>query len=90
MELKRKTKPFRIAFNMLSCAICFAWAGVEPRETISGLFGRKCLYANGLPKRFWRAGRAIIDRIHREEKDHCAETAYLEHQARIALGYQPQ
>jgi hypothetical protein len=78
---------------MLTCATLFCWAKPWPRETISGLFGRK---AAGAPfdvrsprwvTRFWIKGARFINAIHRSEADHCMETAALENQARHCLGY---
>lgn len=86
------TKPVRIAFNMLCCATLFSWAKPYPRETISGLFGRKAYLAYFATKRipiFWRVGVRLIDAMHRKEADHCVETAKLENKARQCLGYHP-
>lgn len=87
----RKSKPFTIAFNMLTCATLLAWAKPWPRETISGLVGRKCyeryFVARRVPAR-WRIPCQIIDWLHRKtEVDHCVETAFLEARARRCLGY---
>ncbi len=92
MDLKAKTKPVRIAFNMLCCAVFFCWAGPKPRETISGLFGRKVHepFATGRGMgRFWLNGLLFIDALHRGEEFHCAETAACEAESREALGYEP-
>ena len=87
MELSARTKPVRIAFNMLCCAILFAWACPKPRETISGLFGRKYYWDSG--HRFWLHGCKLIDKLHRTEPEHCLATARLEVRARRELGYGP-
>lgn len=92
------TKPVRIAFNMLCCATLFCWAKPWPRETISGLFGRK--YEEGVraanksgrvvPQgldHFWIAGFRFIDRLHPNEEFHCHMTSVYERRARKALGY---
>lgn len=87
INLKNRTKPIRVAFNMLCCAVFFCWARPEPRETISGLFGRKCRSpGTGVRKRFWNFGLELIDSMH-DEPDHCRETAFLEYEARRILGY---
>lgn len=88
-----KTKALRIAFNMLCCAVFFCWASPKPRETISGLFGRKAVeipfnLKMRIPK-FWRAGAKFINALHPSEDDHCFETAILEAHARRCLGYHP-
>lgn len=86
MGIVTQTKPIRIAFNMLCCAIFFCWAKPKPRETISGLFGRNFYYESG--SKFWEYGCRLIDKIHRPHEDeHCLETAFLEGRARRALGY---
>jgi hypothetical protein len=79
----RKTKPFTIACNMLTCATLFYFAQPWPRETISGLFGRKAKTGGVL----WKAGRSAINWMHKHEEDHCTETAWLEGRARQCLGY---
>lgn len=78
-----RTKPIRVSFNMFCCALLFFWAGVKPRETISGLFGRLG-YSRGRSK-FWRVGRRFIDRLHPHEIDHCVETADCEQRMRAEL-----
>jgi hypothetical protein len=80
----RKSKPFTIAFNMLTCATLFCWAGPCPRETISGLFGRKKWMAAG---RFWVLGARLIDAMHPNEPHHCKETFECETAMRQALRY---
>jgi nicotinamidase-related amidase len=66
---------------MFCCATLFFWAGVLPRETISGLFGRK-----GYTATFWRMGRQFIDWLHTgHEFDHCVETAVCEARMREEL-----
>lgn len=77
-----RTKPIRVAFNMLCCAVLFCWAGVRPRETISGLFGRKDRETDG---RFWVYGAELIDALHPHEPNHCSETSYCEARMREAL-----
>lgn len=77
-----RTKPIRVACNILWCAVLFAPWGVKPRETISGLFGRKALTVGGW---FWVAGRNFIDRLHVYEQLHCAEIATSEERMRQAL-----
>lgn len=89
-KLILRTKPLRIAINMLCCALLFCWARPYPRETISGLFGRKAYQAYFRTKRipiFWNAGMKLIDALHQHEVDHCVETAKCEEQARRVLGY---
>lgn len=82
-----RTKALRIAFNMLVCAIAFAPAKPWPRETISGLVGRKC-YESRHAHRGWSTLRRFIDWLHRKyEPDHCGETATMENSARRKLGY---
>jgi len=96
MDLKQKTKPFRLAFNMFCCATIFCWAGVKPRETISGLAGRKAydlaMWEPNEPKvrggRFWRVLEWVIDVMHRGEHMHCYQTATSEWEARRTLGYE--
>jgi hypothetical protein len=87
----RKSKPFTIAFNMLTCATVFAWAKPWPRETISGLFGRKVhepFYTGRGFSAFWLNGLLFIDWLHRNaEEFHCANTAACEQEAREVLGY---
>lgn len=89
-----KTKPVRIAFNMLCCAVLFCWAGVKPRETISGLFGRKVHepFETGRGMgRFWLYGLLFIDWMHSPtEEFHCAHTAACEAEAREALEYEDE
>lgn len=83
-----KTKPIRVSFNMFCCATLFCWAGVLPRETISGLFGRKVGIDADVPYhriKYWRAGMAFIDRLHPHEEDHCVETAECERRMREEL-----
>lgn len=76
------TKPIRIAFNMLCCATIFWWAGVMPRETISGLFGRKAQHTS----RFWIYGERFIDWMHSgREENHCRETWLSERHMRKAM-----
>lgn len=90
MELKNKTKPIRIAFNMLCCAALFCWTDVKPRETISGLFGRKVhepFNAGHGIGHFWLTGLRLIDAMHFREEFHCANTAACEAEARECLGY---
>ena len=90
MDLKARTKPIRIAFNMLCCAVFFCWAKPWPRETISGLFGRKSYDYYFVARRvpwFWNTGTKFIDSLHPHEVDHCVETAMCEAKARRALGY---
>lgn len=83
-KLILKTKPIRVSFNMFCCATLFFWAGVEPRETISGLFGRRGYSPKS--NAFWRYGRAFIDGLHHgHEADHCAETAICEARMRDEL-----
>lgn len=85
-----KTKALRIAFNMFCCASLFFWAKPWPRETISGLFGRKSYDYYFVARRvpwFWNIGTRLIDALHRKELDHCVETAMLEAKARRVLGY---
>lgn len=87
------TKPLRIAFNMLCCATLLAWAGPKPRETVSGLIGRKSYVAcvdygtYDIRYRFWRAFEWLIDVLHRREEMHCYSTYQLEWRAREILGY---
>lgn len=76
-------RPIRVSVNMLCCATLFCWAGVLPRETISGLFGRLG-YSKGRAA-FWRIGRKAIDLLHPHEPDHCVETAVCESRMRSAL-----
>lgn len=83
MGLIERTKPVRIAFNMLCCAVLFAWADPRPRETISGLFGRKCSYKP--VGRFWYLGQRFINWIHPHEPDHCYETWQYEIRMRNCL-----
>jgi hypothetical protein len=68
---------------MLCCATLFFWADVKPRETISGLFGRKG--ASKYQSRFWNYGRLFIDRLHAFEHDHCRDTAECEDRMRREL-----
>ena len=68
---------------MLTCAIVFCWAKPYPRETISGLFGRRAMLGNN----FWRRGRDFINWLHQHEVDHCFDTWACENAARKALGY---
>lgn len=76
------TKPIRIACNMLCCAVLFCWAGVQPRETISGLFGRKARHT----ARFWIYGERFIDWMHSgREENHCLETSRGEAHMRKTL-----
>jgi hypothetical protein len=67
---------------MLCCAVFFCWAGVQPRETISGLFGRKARNTS----KFWIYGERFIDWMHtgREER-HCYDTWQCEVRMRGAL-----
>jgi hypothetical protein len=87
------TKPIRIAFNMLCCATLFFWAKPKPRETISGLFGRKVANApfdlkmSRTMVRFWYAGERFINWLHWREIDHCFHTTVCENRARHELGY---
>ena len=77
-----KTKPIRVSFNMFCCATLFFWAGVLPRETISGLFGRKAYkHKRGI----WIHGARFIDVLHTNEPDHCVETAICEARMREEL-----
>lgn len=79
-----RTKPFRVACNMFFCAVLFSWwVGVYPRETISGLFGRKAFSAKG--ENFWTIGARVIDSWHPLENAHCMETFVLEEHARAVL-----
>jgi hypothetical protein len=82
-----RTKPLRVSFNMFCCAVLFCWAGVKPRETISGLFGRKGRWENNPSLRpgFWCVGRKLIDAMHRHESNHCSETADCESRMRNEL-----
>lgn len=89
-----KTKALRIAFNMLTCATVFALAKPWPRETISGLIGRKYdEHVRGFVKytfrvRLWTVAMQVIDKLHRpREQFHCYETYQLEKRARRVLGY---
>jgi hypothetical protein len=68
---------------MFCCATLFFWAGVKPRETISGLFGR--LGHSRERAKFWHAGRKFIDRLHPHEDFHCSETAICEKRMRDEL-----
>lgn len=90
VNLILKTKPIRVACNMLFCAVFFCWAGVKPRETVSGLFGRKVhepfQTGHGIG-RFWLQGLLFIDSLHPHEEFHCANTAAFEEASREALGY---
>jgi hypothetical protein len=79
-----RTKPFRIAWNMWFCATFLFWAGTYPRETVSGLFGRKALAA-GARRNFWTIGAEVIDSWHPDEAAHCTATFVLEEHARRVL-----
>lgn len=79
------TKPVRVSFNMFCCATLFCWAGVLPRETISGLFGRKAYKARGPLAGFWRFGERFIDRLHKHEDKHCLDTWHCERRMREEL-----
>lgn len=80
-SLITRTKPIRISFNMFCCAIFFCWAGVKPRETLSGLFGRRAANTHI----FWKIGQRFIDALHPHEKRHCYETWQCEERMRKAL-----
>lgn len=85
MGLIAATKPIRISFNMLSCAVLFCWAGVQPRETLSGFFGRRAQYSKYKGMCFWRFGAAVIDMLHPHEPDHCHDTYCCESSMRKGL-----
>jgi len=81
-ELILKTKPIRVAFNMLSCAVLFAPWGVKPRETISGFLGRQSLANHS---RALLRLRGLIDGLHPHEPNHCLDTYECERRMRNAL-----
>ena len=86
----RKSKPFTIACNMLTCAVLLHFAKPWPRETISGLVGRKQHEHYFRSRRVpapWRQLARFIDWLHPHEIDHCHDTALLEAKARRVLGY---
>lgn len=72
----------RIALNMLWCAFLLWPWGTWPRETISGFFGR-----NAVKHRVAFYIARFIDWLHPQEPNHCGVTAWMEHEARIRLGY---
>lgn len=79
----RVTRAQRLAFNMLWCSLLLWPWGTLPRETISGFFGRQ----DSAGKRWAAAIARLIDWLHPHEPNHCAETARMERDARIALEY---
>lgn len=83
MGLRERSKPIRIATNMWCCAVLFIWADPRPRETISGLFGRRVSYADAHV--FWRWGKSLIDWMHPHEPNHCHETWQYEIRMRNCL-----
>lgn len=83
MTIWRVTRAQRLAFNMLWCSLLLWPWGTLPRETISGFFGRKDLAGSKTAHRIV----IFIDWLHPHEPRHCAETARMERDARIALEY---
>ena len=79
----KATRAQRLAFNMLWCSLLLWPWGTLPRETISGFFGRKSRAGVKLAKRI----ADFIDWMHPHEPEHCAETARMEYDARVALEY---
>ena len=69
-----------LGLNMLTCAVLF-WPWALPRETISGLMGRKSMEGWWLAK----GAEALIDALHWWEPDHCYVTFVLENEARRRL-----
>jgi hypothetical protein len=66
---------------MLFCAVFFGWAGVLPRETISGFIGRKASNTHWI----WKAGERFINWMHPHEPGHCFETYQCESKMRERL-----
>ena len=79
----RATHAQRLALNMLWCAFLLWPFGTLPRETISGFFGRCARSGSATAHRI----AVLIDWMHPHEPHHCAETARMERDARIALEY---
>jgi hypothetical protein len=83
--IKHRAFAAYVALNMFVAAVLFLpW--ILPRETISGLMGRKKVHARtNLGALLAAIGVAIIDRIYFWEPNHCAVVATDEAAARITL-----
>lgn len=86
-QVKRVVFNVYVALNMLLCSVAFFWCAL-PRETISGLVGRKVRhYVLERPwqSRAWRGAQAVVNTIYWWEADHCNLVALQERDARAAL-----
>lgn len=86
-NLKRGLFNVYVALNMLLCSVLFCWCAL-PRETISGLVGRKTSfygYCRLWQAPIWRGARWVIDRLYSWERNHCELVRRQEMEARRAL-----